>query len=339
MRGVLFLGDRQCVVRDFPDPVPGPGEVVVAMKAAAICGSDLHLYRQSAQARRGEIIPGHEPAGVVAQVGPGVTGVQPGDRVAVYHYRGCGRCRYCRGGQMMWCPQARGLGGPIHGSDADFLLTDERNCLPLPAELSFVDGAFIACIASTIWSAMKKLQPSGRDALAVFGLGPVGLMGVVMAKALGARVLGVDIIGERLALARELGAEEVVDASGEESVPSAVRRWAGGEGADLALEASGSPPAQAAIVESVRRGGRIVFVGAGSAEKSISPSQLIGRQLTLMGSFVGSVHEFWELTAFMLERKLELGRMVTHRFALEAAPEAFRLFDSGRTGKVVFEWE
>ena len=340
MRGVLFQGDRQCIVSDFADPEAGPGEVVVEMKAAAICGSDLHSYRQSAKAlgERLSIIPGHEPAGVVASVGPGVSKVQPGDRVSIYHYRGCGHCRYCHSGQMMWCSERRGYGGPIHGSDADLLITDERNCLPLLPELSFIDGAFIACAGSTIWSSMKKLQPSGRDALAVFGLGPIGLTGVMIGRALGARVIGVDVVPERLRLAFDLGAEEVVDASDTSEVAAAIRSWSRGEGADLALETSGTAQAHGDIIESVCRGARIVFVGFGNRAESINPSAFIQKQLTLMGSFVGSIHEHWELAPFLVEKKIDLSRIVTHRFSLERAQEAFRVFDAGHTGKVVFEW-
>src|SRR5262245_57196219 len=133
MRGVVFLGGRQAEVREFPDPKPGPGEVVVQMKAGGLCGSDLHLYRQSVDARAdNNIIPGHEPSGVVYAIGPEVTHVNVGDRVSVYHYLGCGHCEQCLAGNLMWCDERRGYGGPIHGSDADLILTDARNCCPLP---------------------------------------------------------------------------------------------------------------------------------------------------------------------------------------------------------------
>src|SRR4030042_5203551 len=125
MKGVLFLGDRQVVVREFPDPLPGPGQVVVAMRVAAICGSDLHTYRRTAAeiaASPWRNIPGHEPAGVVAAVGEGGQRVKVGDRVSVYHYLGCGHCEQCRAGYMQWCAQRRGLGGPVNGADAALLL-------------------------------------------------------------------------------------------------------------------------------------------------------------------------------------------------------------------------
>ena len=338
MKGVVFLGDRRAEVRDFPAPEPGPGEVVVRMKAAGLCGSDLHLYRQTAAERAGNLtIPGHEPCGVVEALGPGVDTVQVGERVSVYHYRGCGHCKHCLAGNLMWCAQARGYGGPIHGSDADLLLTDARNCMPLPLELGFPAGALMACAAGTAYSSMRKLQVSGEDSLAVFGLGPVGLSGLLMARAFGARVIGVDPIEERRALALELGAAATLDPSDGRSV-GALRELTQGEGVDLAFETSGNAGAQYSAVESVRRGGKVVFVGFGARHPTLNPAQFIGRQLTLMGSFVIPIYMYHDMASFIVEHQIPLERMVTHRFPLDQAPQAFALFDSGKTGKVIFEW-
>jgi propanol-preferring alcohol dehydrogenase len=325
-------------VRDFPDPEPGPDEVVVRIKAAGLCGSDLHLYRQTATQRAGnDIIPGHEPSGVVEALGPGVDTVQVGDRVSVYHYRGCGHCKHCRAGNVMWCAERRGYGGPIHGADADLLLTDERNCMPLPDELSYAHGALMACAAGTAFSSMHKLQVSGQDTLVIFGQGPVGLCGLLVAKALGGRVIGVDPIPERRALALQLGADKALD-PGQTDVLTAVRDLTHGDGADLAFETSGSAAGQNGAVDCLRLGGKAVFVGFGVQDKTLNPSQFIGRQLTLMGSFVMPVYMYYDLAQFVLDHDLPLDRMVTHRFPLEQAPEAFALFDRGATGKVVLEW-
>lgn len=164
MRGLLFPGDRRAEIATLADPVPGPGEVVVAMRAAAVCGSDMHGYRTSREQRLASgaagIVPGHEPAGVVHQIGEGVTGLQIGDRVAIYHFRSCGHCQECRGGNMMYCADKEGYGGPIHGSDAELLLTDARNCLPLPDNASFALGSLLMCVGGTAYQVMKK---TGRE--------------------------------------------------------------------------------------------------------------------------------------------------------------------------------
>lgn len=344
MKGLVFLGDRKAEVRDFPEPEAGPGEVVVRMKASGLCGTDLHLYRQTA-AERPDVdrIVGHEPSGIVESVGHGVSTVRVGERVSVYHYRGCGHCTQCLGGNIMWCPDRRGYGGPIGGSHADFILTDARNCLPLSDELSFADGAIMACGAGTAFSAMRKLQVSGEDTVVVFGQGPVGLCGLLIAWAMGARVIAVEPVSERRALSRELGAEEAINPD-EADVAAAVRDLTGGEGAALAFETSGNPAARRGAAECLRLGGKAAFVGLGSVGRGqdslqIPAGQLISRQLTLMGSFVMPIHIYRSLTDLIIRRQVPLTKMITHRFPIEDAPEALELFDTGRTGKVIFEWE
>lgn len=338
MRGVVFPGDRRAEVKEFPRPEPGPGQVVVRMQVSGLCGSDLHLYRQTSAQRAGnDTIPGHEPSGIVDEVGEGVTTVRVGDRVSVYHYLGCGHCKHCLAGNMQWCAERRGYGGPIHGADADFILADARNCLPLPAGLSFVHGALMACAAGTAFSAMRKLQVSAEDTVAVFGQGPVGMCGLLMARGRGGRVIAVEPVAERRALAAELGADEVLD-PGSVDVVQRIRDLTHGEGADLAFETSGSAAGQNGAVDCLRLGGKAAFVGFGVREKTLNPSQFIGRQLTLMGSFVMPIYMYWDLVDLIVEHELPLAKMVTHRFAIDEAPEAFRIFDAGKTGKVILEW-
>jgi len=307
------------------------------MQAAAICGSDINFARmpRDQAARYAKIAMGHEPSGIVESVGEGVVAVKPGDRVSVYHYLGCGRCQQCYAGNLMWCREARGYGVAVSGADADLLLTDERNCFVLPDELSFKDGAFMACAAGTSFSAMKKLQPNGSHTLAIIGLGPVGLAGVLIAKALGARVIAVGRRKVRLELAEEFGADVVVDVGRDD--------WAEGlkslaKEIDLAYETSGTPEGHVAAVQYLRRGGKAVFVAGGHGGPSINPGWLVGKQATLMGSFVLPLHMMPELASFIVRHRLAFERMVTHTFSIEEAPEAFRLFASGECGKVMFVW-
>ena len=221
MKGVVLLGDSECCVKDFPDPVPGFGEVRVRMIATGICGSDLHLYHMDKESakKRGDRIPGHEPCGIVDALGHGVTKVKEGDRVTINHWLGCGHCENCAAGNLMWCTEKRGYGGAIDGAHAEFVIADERNCVPMPDTMSFIDGAFIACPGGTAYSSMKKLDVRAGDTVAVFGLGPVGLSGVVLAKAMGGKVIGVDVIDKRGELAMQLGAEAVVNARKEDPGP------------------------------------------------------------------------------------------------------------------------
>ena len=343
MRGVVFLGDCEVEVREFPMPRPSDGQVLIQMKRAAICGSDLHVYRNPKSYFEGKSawIPGHEPSGIVAGLGPGCRRVREGDRVTIYHWLACGHCRYCLKGYYQWCEHRRGLGQPdAVGPDADYMVVDERNCLPLPDELNFDDGAMIACIAATCFSSMRKLRPNGEDTVAIFGQGPVGLTGNIMAQAMGARVVGVDIVEERLALARVLGVNETVNPSASELV-RAIGDLTGGVGADAAFETSGSSDAHQGVVDVLRPGGRGVFVGFGASGPTINASSIIGKELTLMGSFVMPIHYYWDLAEFMIEHGLsaKYQQMITHRFPLEEATAAFALANSAKAGKIVFAWD
>lgn len=344
MRGAVLLGDRQVEIREFDDPTPGINQVIVRTKASGLCGSELHaLYQRSRAEREGSRfwgwIGGHEPCGVVEQVGPGVKGLQPGDRVIVYHIQGCGYCKYCTSGWMLHCPNAkRSYGWDIHGGHADFILVNAANCVPLPEALSFADGACCACGTGTAYQGLRRIGVSGRDRFVAFGLGPVGLSGVMLAHAMGAEVIGVDLIPERLALAKELGASTVIDTSKEDAV-AVVRELTDGEGAEAAADFSGNPQARNNALDCVGIWGRVAFVGEGNLT-TINPSpQMLHKQLTVVGSWVFGLWELRELGDFLVRHDLHPERMVTHRFPLEHIAEALALFDSGKTGKVILTWE
>lgn len=336
MRGVVLLGDGELTVKEFPDPKPGPGEVVVRVKAAGICGSDIHMYHQPKREGKPDVIAGHEPAGVVEEVGEGVTRVRPGDRVSVYHYIGCGKCRQCLAGNWQWCPETKGLGSHCHGGDADLVLVKEQNCIPLPDSLTFTDGALMACAAGTSYSALSKLRPNGSTSVAVIGLGPVGLSGVLMAKAMGARVTAIGRRKIRQDLAAEFGADEVLD-SDSPDLPAQLKDiypW----GVDMVYETSGAPEAHRLMIQALRRGGEACVVAGRGPDPSIAVSPIIGKQITIRGSFVLPIWMAPEMAAFISRHDLRFDRMVTHRFPVSRAEEAFKLFDSGECGKVAFEW-
>jgi D-arabinose 1-dehydrogenase-like Zn-dependent alcohol dehydrogenase len=190
MRGVVFTGDRELEMMEFPDPTPGPDEVVVEMKASGMCGSDLHQYRRpKGQARQATgfpqnpnpVIAGHEPCGVVAAVGPGVSDKEAriGARVMVHHYQGCTQCNYCRSGWQQLCQEVpvKVYGSNSHGGHARYLKVPANTLVPLPDELSFSAGAAISCGSGTAYSALRRMRLSGNDTIAIFGQGPVGLAG------------------------------------------------------------------------------------------------------------------------------------------------------------------
>jgi threonine dehydrogenase-like Zn-dependent dehydrogenase len=346
MKGVVFLGDRKLELREFPDPTPGPRDVVLEIRASGMCGSDLHNYRAPAQPagavtggirRQAGVIAGHEPCGVVAAVGAGVTEKEAriGQRVMDHHYDGCGTCKHCRAGWTQMClegPVVYGSGG--HGAHARYMKVPVSTLVPLPDPLSFVTGAAISCGTGTAWGALKRLGLQGGETIAIFGQGPVGLSATQLAVVMGARVIAVDIAPERRKLAQAFGAHEVID-PGAGDVVAAIRSLSHGEGAHKTLDASSAPEARAAAVRAVRAWGTACFVGErGQVTLDVSPD-LLRRQVTLVGSWTFSKQGQAECAEFVADRKVDVERLFTHRWRLEQAEEAYRLFDTQTTGKAV----
>src|SRR5881296_2551261 len=346
MRGVVFLGNRKLELRDFPDPTPGLGEVVVAMKASGMCGSDLHPYRAAGNAAaalglgggHGPVVAGHEPCGVIAERGPGVSEADAptGQRVMVHHYKGCGRCKHCRVGWAQLCRQGIVVYGMTgHGGHAAYMTVPAFTLVPLPDSLSFEEGAAISCGTGTAYGALKRLGVSGRDTLAVFGQGPVGLSATMLGRAMGARVIAIDVAPERLALAREFGAEHVVNAKDADPV-KAIHELTRGEGAETTMDCSGSSEGRLGALQSAGTWGRVAFVGEGGQTTIDVSKHMLRRQLTVHASWTFSAVGQEECARFVADRKIPLARLLTHRFRLEQADEAYRLFDTQTTGKGVF---
>ncbi|MDB5085493.1 MAG: putative zinc-type alcohol dehydrogenase-like protein YdjJ [Bacilli bacterium] len=289
-------------------------------------------------AKSGSIIPGHEPAGIVVKTGQAVTSIQEGDRVAVYLAVGCGECSHCKSGYQMFCPDWKCIGFDLHGGDADYLVVPERNCMKLPDQLSYVAAAVSTDAVGTLYHAQKRLNISGKDTLAVFGLGPMGGAGVLVAKALGATVIAVDRIDDRLQFAKEqLGADYIIDGKHDDAV-QLIREITHNKGCDSAIDCSGNSAAENQALDAVRAHGRVAFIGE-CKESLIRPSeQLIRKQLTVMGSWYFPIQEYEEITQFIVRKQIPVEKLVTHTFQISEAEQAFRLFDERKTEKVVFVW-
>ncbi len=340
MRAVLLPGNKEVQVTDAPDPRPGMGEALIQMKASAICRSDMSLYYGNPivggeTSGTGQIIPGHEPCGQVVAVGPDVDDVAVGDRVAVYLGIGCGHCRYCLGGYRMLCPTWKCVGFDVNGGDAEYIVVPAINCLPLPAEMSYEAGALSTDLVGTLYHAEKRLNVSGADTVVIYGLGPMGAAGAMVAKARGARVIAVDVLDARLEMARSLGADETVNSKNGDPVAS-ILALTDGFGADVAIDCSGNPAAENAALDCAAKFGRVAFIGE-SRETTIRPSdQLIRKLLTVVGAWYFPIHEYDEIARFIVRHKLPLEELVTHRFPIDQAPDAFRMFDQRETEKAVF---
>jgi threonine dehydrogenase-like Zn-dependent dehydrogenase len=346
MRALVFKGGRELELMQFPDPEPGPGEVVLEIKASGMCGSDLKVYRAEKGASaalglggaKGPVIAGHEPCGVVAAVGPGVDPslAKPGAHVMVHHYKGCGVCEHCRVGWTQLCQEGIVVYGVTgHGAHAPYMKVPASTLVPLPDALSFETGAAISCGTGTAYGALRRMNLSGRDTIAVIGQGPVGLSATQLAAAMGARVIALDPSPERLVRARDFGAEAALDPRAYDPV-GAIKDLTQGRGADLTLDTSGTPAGRLAAVRSARVWGTVCFVGEGdSVTLDVSPD-LLRKQLTIVASWTFSVTGQAECARFVAERGIDVDRLFTHRWKLEQAEEAYRVFDAQTAGKGVF---
>ncbi len=344
MKGAVFLGNRRIEVRDFPDPTPGPGEVVIQMKASGLCGSDLKFYRSppgEAQKALGlgdqadPFIAGHEPCGVIAARGPGVSEREApiGQRVMDHHYSGCGVCKHCRVGWSQLCKAGITVYGvTANGGHAEYLKVPARTLVPLPDELSFVEGAAVSCGTGTAYGALRRMNLAGGSTLAVFGQGPVGISATLLGAKMGARVVAVETSPERRALALEFGADQAIDFS---DCEKALKELTRGEGVDLALDTTGAAAARLAAVRCAKTWGTVCFVGEGGEVTLDVSRDMLRKQLTLIGSWTFSAMGQAECARFVVDNGIKLEPIFSHRWKLDQADEAYRVFDRQASGKGV----
>lgn len=356
MRGVVFRGNQQLELIDFPDPEPDPDGVVIEMKASGFCGSDLHHYRgergASLRAKSAKfleergltaedaIIAGHEPCGVIAEVGKNVDqrAFKKGDRVMVYHYDGCRYCDQCRTGWVQMCDKGSTVyGQTAHGGHAPYMKAPAKSLLHLPDELSYAAGAAVSCGTGTAYAAIERLDLSGRDTLAVFGMGPVGLSAIQLAKAMGIRTVAVDVSVERVARALDFGATAAFNSSEVDPV-EAILQWSGGKGVSAAVDCAGVAAARQAAVRSTGTWGRIAFVGIGPSLMLDVTADLILRQRTVVGHLTFSDVSMDRCVRFIADHGIDLDRQFTERWRLEDAVAAYQDFDKQASGKAFFEF-
>ncbi len=327
MLGAVFAGNSKVQVKDFPDPSPQPGQAVVRMTVSAICGSELHSYR-SPNGSRGSI-PGHEMAGEVVAVN-GTRHISEGDRVVLQIMIGCGRCFYCSRGDFEHCKDM----GYLIGGHAELIAAPEMCCLPLPDDVNWERGVLLGGdTIGTTYRTLRRLRVSAFDTVAVLGCGPIGLGMLAVLRYLGAQAIAADVSGYRRDLARRLGAWQVVDPEAGDTT-AAILDLTGGAGVDVALDCSPTQATLTAALNCVRKFGRVGLVGE-KGEAVIHPSdQFIRKEIEAVGSWYYNASDYSEILE-LYRRGLEVDDLVTHRFPLAEADEAFATFASGQSGKVL----
>ena len=341
MTGAYLPGNSSVVLKEVDVPVPGHGEVLLRIKASTICGSDIRCIYHEHLGKGPEgyqgVIAGHEPCGQIVNTGPGCRRFKDGDRVIVYHISGCGVCNDCRRGYMISCTSARyrrAYGWQRDGGMAEFMLAEEKDLIWLPDELTFADGAQVACGFGTVYEGLEKIGISGNDAVLITGLGPVGLATAALCRKFGAPlIIGIDVVPERMKLAKDLGLCDEVLASGTDNVEQ-VRRLTGGRGVERAVDCSAHDGARATAIRATRKWGKIVFLGEGGRVEFNPSPDIIHDQKTIYGSWVTSTWLMEELVERLVRWNLHPADLVTHRFPLDRAADAYSLMASGRCGKV-----
>ncbi len=349
MMGAVLPGNSTVELREFPVPEPGHGEVLLRTKSSTICGSDIRcIYHEHVgkgpEGYQPGMIAGHEPCGQIVKAGPGCRRFAAGDRVILYHISGCGVCNDCRRGYMISCTSdtwRRAYGWQRDGGMADYILAEEKDLVLLPDELTYSDGAQVACGFGTVYEGLEKIGICGNDDVLITGLGPVGLATAMLCRAMGAnRIIGTDVAQSRLNLAKSLGLCDHVLEAGPANVEQ-VRDLTDGNGVERAVDCSANANARLTCIQATRKWGKIVFIGEGG-DVAFQPSpDIIHDQKTIYGSWVTSIWRMEEIVERLVRWNIHPEELITHRFTLDRAADAYTLMASGDCGKVavVFDEE
>ncbi len=348
MKAAYLPGNSTVITKDVAVPTPGPGQVLVKTKASTICGSDIRaIYREhlgkGPEAYQNKIA-GHEPCGQIVKCGPDMKRFKEGDRVILYHISGCGVCNDCRRGYMISCStnHRAAYGWQRDGGMAEYILADEKDCILLPDELTYVDGAQVACGFGTVYEGLEKIGISGNDAVLVVGLGPVGLAALMLAKALGAnKIVGVDAVQERCDIAKELGLADAVFVAGPDTLEKVKAETYNGFGFERTVDCSGNTHGRQLAIRATRQWGKNVMIGEGGTVEFNPSPDIIHDQISIHGSWVTNTWRMEQLVELLVRWNIHPEDLVTHRFSLDNVDQAFHLMDGGKCGKVavVFDEE
>ena len=330
------VGDLE--LKDWPEPAPAPDEVKLRVAAAGICGTDIHIIKGEWPSRP-PVVLGHEFCGTVVEAGPRVQHFKLGDRIAASNpARTCGECYHCRAGNPFMCLHRVSAGYMIDGAFAEYICIRAERCHPLPDNVSFRQAALGEPLSVAVHAAMERTTVHAGDLVVVSGPGAVGLLTMLVARLQGARVVVAGIAQDRarLALARQLGADLIVDSS-KEDLLAIVRELTQNEGADLVYECAGVASSLDLCWEAVKRGGTLTQVGIYPSRIETDLNKVVMKELTLVGSF-GYLWSSWRRSIQLLsEGRINAEALISHEMPLTEFEQAFRITRDGTATKVVFK--
>lgn len=332
MKALLLTQYKHLEVTEVDEPLMTDEDVLIQVEACGICGSDIHGYDGSTGRRIPPLVMGHEAAGIVVSVGASVDDLVPGDRVTFDSMVSCGKCEFCRAGRQNLCNHRRVLGVSCgeyrqHGAFAERIAVPRRIVYRLPNEMPFEHAALVEAVSVAVHAVGVTPVKLGDTAIVV-GAGMIGLLTIQALKAAGAtRVIAIDVNQKRLAVAKELGASDIVN-SKECDVPAAVRELTEGRGADVALEVVGVSETVNAAIESVRKGGHVTLVGNVSPTIQLPLQSVVTREISLQGT-CGCNGEYPQCIELMRSGAINVAPLITAQISLDDGPEWFKRLHAG----------
>jgi len=327
-------------LQDVPKPEVGDNEVLIKIKKTAICGTDIHIYEWNEWAQKTIPVPmhvGHEFVGHIVQLGKNVQGHFIGERVSGEGHIVCGHCRNCKAGHRHLCINTKGVGVTRPGAFAEFLSIPAENVFPLPEGVTDDEAAILDPLGNAVHTALS-FDLIGEDVL-ITGAGPIGIMAGAIVNHVGARhVVITDVNDYRMDLARKLGLKNVVD-SRTEKLPDVMKKLGMTEGFDVGLEMSGNPVAFNGMLSNVKMGAKIALLGILPPDTKIPWGDVIFKALTLKCIYGREIFETWYKMCAMLTSGLDIKPVITHHFPVKDFKEGFEVMASGKSGKIILDWE
>lgn len=332
MKAALFYEAKQPLkIEEIPTPTPGPGEVLVKVAACGLCHTDLHYIDHGTPTfKKPPIILGHEVSGTIAASGQGVKTWQEGERVLLPAVYGCGSCTMCRTGRENVCERMVMFGNNVNGGYAEYILAPAKDIFALPEEIPLIEGAIIADATTTPYHAVvNRGQVKPGDKVVVFGCGGIGINVVQVAAAVGAQVIAVDIVDEKLTWAAKMGATTTLNSSNFERIDKEIRKLTGG-GADIGFEAIGNPVVQTQTFNSLRTGGRFVVVGYADKPMTLNMGKVMYREMEIIGSLGCRAVDYPRVLELTRQGKIKVQELVTARFSLDEINTGLNLLRAGQ---------
>ncbi|MDO4720511.1 MAG: alcohol dehydrogenase catalytic domain-containing protein [Peptostreptococcaceae bacterium] len=322
-------------VKDMPKPVIGKEDVLIKVKAVGICGTDVPILKGIREVPL-PMIPGHEFAGDIVEIGENVTEFRIGDRVTPSIVIGCGSCYFCRGGRESLCDNIVETGIHVDGAFAEYVRVPAKVVHKLPDTMSYEQGASIDPIASA-YHPLKKVHIQSEDTVVVFGPGPIGLYAIQIAKTEGAKqilVVGIKKDAHRLKLAKEIGADEIIVA-GEEDVMQRISDLTEGRMADVVVEATGNHNIFNDTIQAVRKHGQIILIGIFHHEASADIAKIVRKEIIVRGSICYTWQDYKECIDLVNAGRVRVEPIITSRYALKDVDQAMDEIDNGQPIKII----